>query len=370
VLLARGITADLVTDLSKVSGLSIIGAVGTLGGHTVAEVSADTATARYLVSGSVQRIGDRVRLHIHLTEGETRRQLWSERFDRPLSGFFAIQEELVPKILETLPAKVSEAELRRVAQRHTRNLEAYEHFQRGQMALVVRQKAENEAAREMFQRAIALDAAFARAYAGLALTYAADYRNQWTPDGMAALERAFEMARTAHQIDPDIRETYWVLGFVHLERRQHEQALQYLDTAIRLYPSFADAYALMGGINTYMGRASEALPLLRTAMRLNPEAGYLYFLTLGRTYFALGDLEQARINLEHALLRNPANVEARVYMAALHVISGNKTAASWEAEEIRALDPNFAIRRWLETFPLTDASQKTKLVRALGELGL
>jgi tetratricopeptide (TPR) repeat protein len=317
----------------------------------------------------VQRVDDRLRLHIHLTDGESRKQLWSERFDRPLSGFFAIQEELVPKILQILPAKVSEAELRRVAQRHTRNLEAYEYFQRGQLALLVRQKAENETAREMFRRAIALDAAFARAYAGLALTYAADYRNQWAADGAAALDRAFDMARTAHQIDPDIRETYWVLAFVHLERRQHEQALQYLETAVRLYPSFADAFALMAGIKTYMGRPADAVPLLRTAMRLNPEAGYLYFLILGRTYFALGDLEQARVNLEHALSRNPVNLEARVYMAALHVMAGDKAAAAWEAEEIRALQPGFSSRTWLETFPLTDVTQKTKLVRALGELG-
>ena len=368
VLLARGITADLVTDLSKVFGLSVIGVVASLGGHTGAETPT-AAQARYLVSGSVQRVDDRLRLHIHLTDGESGKQLWSERFDRPLSGFFTIQEELVPKILQILPAKVSEAELRRVAQRHTRNLEAYEYFQRGQLALLVRQKAENETAREMFRRAIALDAAFARAYAGLALTYAADYRNQWAADGAAALDRAFDMARTAHQIDPDIRETYWVLAFVHLERRQHEQALQHLETAVRLYPSFADAFALMAGIKTYMGRPADAVPLLRTAMRLNPEAGYLYFLILGRTYFALGDLEQARVNLEHALSRNPVNLEARAYMAALHVMAGDKAAAAWEAEEIRALHPGFSSRTWLETFPLTDVTQKTKLVRALGELG-
>jgi tetratricopeptide (TPR) repeat protein len=295
--------------------------------------------------------------------------LWSERFDRTLSGFFAIQDELGPKILKILPAKVSEAELRRMAQRHTRNLQAYETFQRGQSALLVRQKAENEAAREMFRRAIALDAAFARAYAGLALTYAADYRNQWTGDGAAALERAFELARTARQIDPDIRETYWVLAFVHLERHQHEQALQYLETAVRLYPSFADGYALMGGIKTYVGRPAEALPLLRTAMRLNPEGGYLYFLILGRTYLALGDLEQARVNLQQALSRNPVNLETHVYMAALHVTAGDKAAAAWEAEEIRSLQPGFSIRSWLETFPMTDAAQKGKLVKALGELG-
>jgi TolB-like protein/cytochrome c-type biogenesis protein CcmH/NrfG len=367
-LLARGLTADLVTDLSKVSGLSLIG-VAPLGDAAGAGTPTEAPPIRYVVSGSVQRVDERLRLHVHLTDAQTGQQLWSERFDRPLSGFFATQEELGPKILQILPAKVSEAELRRIAQRHTRNLQAYEYFQRGQSALLVRQRAENQTAREMFRRAIALDAAFARAYAGLALTYAADYRNQWTADGDAALKRAFEMATTAHQINPDIPETYWVLAFVHLERRQHEQALQYLETAARLYPSFADGYALMGGIMTYIGRPAEAVPLLRKAMRLNPQAGHLYFLNLGRAYLALGDLEQARVNLEQALSRNPENLEAHVYMAALYVTAGDKAAAAWKAEEIRALRPGFSSRHWLETYPMTDVAQKKKLVQALGELG-
>ncbi len=366
-LLAQGLAADLVTDLSKVSGLWVI-SLAPLGGQAGAETATDAPPIRYVVSGSVQRVDERLRLHVYLTDAETGRQLWSERFDRALTDLFAIQEELGPKILQTLPAKVSEAELRRVAQRDTRNLEAYEYFQRGQSALLVRQRAENETAREMFRRAIALDAAFARAYAGLALTYAADFRNQWTGDGAAALDRAFEMARTAHQINPDIPETYWVLAFVHVERRQHEQALQYLETAVRLYPSFADGYALMGGINTYIGRPADTVPLLRTAMRLNPQAGDLYFLLLGRAYLFLGDLEQARVNLEHALSRNPVNLEAHIYMAALYVMAGDKAAAAWEAEEIRALQPGFSSRGWLETYPMTDVAQRTKLVEVLGAL--
>jgi DNA-binding winged helix-turn-helix (wHTH) protein/TolB-like protein/Tfp pilus assembly protein PilF len=368
VLLARGITADLVTDLSKVFGLSVIG-IAPMGGQAGGETPVDAPRIRYLVSGSVQRVDERLRLHVHLTDAETGKQLWSERFDRALSGLFAIQEELGPKILQMLPAKVSEAETRRVAQRHTRNLEAYEYFQRGQSALLVRQRAENETAREMFRRAIGLDAAFARAYAGLALTYAADYRNQWTGDADAALDRASEMARTAHQINPDMPETYWVLAYVHAQRRQHEQAMQYLETAVRLYPSFADGYALMGSVNTHVGRPADTVPLLRTAMRLNPQAGYLYFLVLGRAYLFLGDLEQARVNLEHALSRNRANLEAHVYMAALHVTAGDKAAAAWEAEEIRALQPGFSSRGWLETYPMTDVAQKKMLVQALGSLG-
>jgi len=368
VLLARGLTADLVTDLSKVVGLSVIGVEPP--GEAAGGRAGDPESSRYLVSGTVQRVEDRVRLNVRLADVRTGKPLWSERFDRPLSGFFTIQDELGPKILQILPAKVSEAELRRMAQRHTSNLEAYKYFQRGQAALLVRRKAENETAREMFRRAIALDASFARAYAALALTYAADYRNHWTVDGSAALERAFELARSAHEMNPDIRETYFALAFVHLERREYAQVLRYLETAVQLYPSFADAYALMGGVKTYMGRPAEAVPLVRTALRLNPEGSYLYYLILGRAYLALGDLEQARVNLEHALKRNPEDLEASVYMAVLHLAAGDKSAAAWKADEIRVLQPGFSSRRWLETHPLTDPSQKRKLAQALGELGL
>ncbi|MGB8436300.1 MAG: winged helix-turn-helix domain-containing protein [Burkholderiales bacterium] len=365
VLLANGITADLMTDLSKVSGLSVIDVLPMSGGMT----PTGAPQIRYLVSGSVQRVNEHLRLQVRLTDVQTGKQLWSERYDRAMVSFFAIQEELGPKILLMLPAKVSEAELLRVAQRYTRNLEAYELFQHGQAALLVRQRAENETASEMFRRAIALDAAFARAYAALALTYAADYRNQWTGDGVAALDRAFELARTAHQINPDIPETYWVLAFVYLERRQHEQALQYLETAVRLYPSFADGFALMGGVNTYVGRPAETVRLVRIAMRLNPQGNYLYFLLLGRAYLFLGDLEQARVNLAEALLRNPVNLETHVYMAALHVTAGNQADAAWEAEEIRMLQPGFSSRGWLGTDPMTDDAQRSKLAHALSALG-
>src|SRR4029450_12594534 len=124
----------------------------------------------------------------------------------------------------------------------------------------------------------------------------------------------------------------------------------------------------MGCVNTHVGCPADPVALLRTAMRLEPRAGYLYFLLLGRAYLFLGDLEQARVNLEHALSRNPANLESHVYMAALHVPAGDKAAAAWEAEEIRALRPGFSIHDWLNTYPMTDVTQQTKLVQALGAL--
>src|SRR6185312_4166693 len=328
--LARGMTADLLTDLSKLSGLSIVQGAADDTRPPMAEPA-----ARYVVSGSVQRIDERIRLQVHLADARSGEQLWSGRFDRPLAGYFAIQDE----VERTLHAKVSEAELRRLSRRYTRDLEAYGDFQRGQAALLARERDGNARARDLYRHAIARDPGFARAYAGLALTYAADYRNRWSADGSAALDRALAMARTAYDMDPDIAETYWVMAFVQVERGRLEEAL-------------------------------ETLPMLRTAMRLDPRAGYLYFLLLGRAYLFLGDLDQARVNLKHALLANPADVELHVYLATLDLAAGDKAAAQWEAEEIRAQSPDFSAGEWLRTYPMTDAAQRATLAQALRAIGL
>ncbi|KRT54442.1 tetratricopeptide repeat protein [endosymbiont of Ridgeia piscesae] len=178
------------------------------------------------------------------------------------------------------------------------------------------------------------------------------------------------MADTALHIDPEIPQTYWVLGYVDAQRRRHQQALESLRKAVALDNSFADAYALMGGIHTYLGTPKRSLSLLRRAMRLRPEAGYLYFLLLGRAYYFLGDIEQARINLHEALSRNPASLEAHLYMAARAIASEEDESGEWEAEEVRMIRPGFSFQRWLQTYPMTSADQIEQLRGALATVGL
>ncbi len=364
-LIARAITSDLVTDLSKVSGLWVASG---LEQPDQLPQGAEKTRARYVLSGTVQRDGEQLRLHVHLADVVAGRQLWSQRFDRDAKDLFSVQDDLVRSVLAVLPVKVSEAETRRLAQRYTRNPEAYEYFLRGQAALLVRRRAQNELAREMYWKAIHSDPAFSRAYAGLAMTYALEYQQGW--DGGSALTRALEFAETAVQMSPEMPEAHWVVGFVHTQRRQHDHALRNLDSALRLNASYADAYALKGGIYTYIGRPAEGVPLARTAQRLNPDAGSLYFLVLGRAYYFLGDSEQARVNLDHALLRNSENLEARIYLAAVHWLAGERDAAEWQVNEIRTLEPNFKVRNWLASYPLTDPAQKERLVKSLQEMGL
>lgn len=367
--LARGITADLTTDLSRLAGLRVIGASRATGQAPDASRPKQTA-ARYVVSGSVQRAGDQLKVNVRLTDSATGQQLWSERYERALGDLFVVQDELVARLVSALPVKMSEAERNRLARRYTRNLEAYDYFLRGQAALLTRARDDNEKAREMYRKALALDPAFARAYAGLALTHAADYRNHWTDRGPDALARALELAETAFRIDPEILEVQWVLAYVHAQNRRHAQAIGHLSQAIALDPSFADAYALLGSIHTFIGQPAKAIPLVRTAIQLNPEAGHLYFLVLGRAYLFRGDAEQALINLREALARNAANLETHIYLAATLALTGDKAAAEWEAEEIRTLDPNFSIDKWLQNYPMTDDGQKQRLRSLLAQAGI
>ena len=368
-LIASGLTADLVSDLSKLSGLWVVSSAEPYGaGPRESEEATGTVAGRYALVGTLQSDGKTLRLHVRLSDVDAGRQIWSHRFEREARDLFAVQDELVRSVLEQLPIKVSEAEIASLAQRYTRNVAAYEHFLRGQAAVQVRHREQNELARGWYWKAIELDPAFSRAYAGLAMTYALAYQLGWEDE--AALERAVEFAETAQQMSPGMPEAHWVLGFVEAQRRRHADAMRHLQRALRLNPSYADAYALMGGIKTYTGQPAESVSLLRTALRLNPDAGSLYFLLLGRALYFLGEYEQARVNLEQALKRNAENVEARVYLAALLAQIGDREGVAWQVEEIRVVEPNFSAKRWLATYPMTDERQKQRLAQALLPFGL
>jgi DNA-binding winged helix-turn-helix (wHTH) protein/TolB-like protein/Tfp pilus assembly protein PilF len=357
--LARGISNDLMTDLSRLPALRVIRASSGAPGDPIAQ------PARYLVSGSVQRDSGTLRINIHLIDTGTNQQLWSERFERPFGDLFAVQDEIVRRLTEVLPGELTNAAREKLAKRYTRSLEAYDFFLHAQTLFLVRQAEVNEEARDLYRKALDLDPKFARAYAGLAMTYAMDYRLRPAGASSPALARAFELAETARLIDPEIPEVYWALAFVHVQSRRHEQALQHLRKAIELNRSFADAYAFMGGIYNYVGESAKAIPLVRTALRLKPDGGYLYFLILGRAYLFENDIEQALINLRQAAARNPVDLETRVYLAAALAAAGEDVAAEWEGVEIRSIDRAFSVRAWLETYPMSNPQYVERLEKLL-----
>lgn len=355
---ARGMWADLITDLASLPGLAVI----------TPSLKSTLPSSRYQVQGDIQLLEGRIGVHVRLLETASQRQLWSQRYERALDDIFAVQRSISRNVVEQLALQVSAADLQRLASRYTPSLAAYEDFLRGQADLLLREQEANASARRWYRQAIEHDANFARAYAGLALSYAADYRNHWAQDGQMALAQAQEMAQTGAQIDPDIAEVFWVLGYVATQNRQHTQALNYLDKALQVDHSYADAYALKGGVKTYQGSPRQSVEQLRRALRLNENAGYLYYLLLGRAYYFLGSEEQAAINLLESLARNPTNLETHIYLLALAVKQGDIDTAVWELEEIRMIAPQFNSDVWLDTYPMVAKGQRSQLAQALHQI--
>lgn len=357
--LARGIGSDLMTDLSRLPGLQLI-----------SPSVSNAMVATYVVTGSVQRDGARVRVNVRLMNPRSGEQIWTERYDRPFGDLFALQSEITRSVAERLPGRITEAERQRLAKRYTHDPQAYDYFLRGQALFLVRRTQDNQEARALFGKALELDPRFSRAYAALAMTYAMDYRYQSSAEASAPLKRALELAETARQIDAGIPEVYWALGFVHAQSRRHDEALKSLRKAVELNPSYADAYALMGGIHTYLGQPAKSIPLLRAALRLNPDGGHLYYLLIGRAHLFENDVEQALFNLRQAHARNPDNLECRLFLIAALMARGEGGEGEWEAEQIRTLEPGFSALAWLETYPLTSASHQKKLLALLAKAGL
>jgi DNA-binding winged helix-turn-helix (wHTH) protein/TolB-like protein/Flp pilus assembly protein TadD len=361
--LARGIGDSILTDLARepdfvVRRSSLAGAAGD-----------GSPGFDYLLEGSVLRSRDTIRVESRLVDVETREILDSLRFDRPFVDLLTIEDEIRDTVLDKLAQSISSAEHSREARGYTDNVAAYDLFLRAQGELLIRTRETNLVARALFRRAVGSDLNFARAYGGLALTYAAEYRNGWAGDPLRALDSALKFAGTAISIAPDLPEQYWVVGYVKTQRREYDEARAALQKAIDIDPGFADAYALSGGIETYRGNPAETVPLLREALRLNPEAGYLYFLLLGRAYYFLDDFEQAQINLDEAIARNSENVEAHLYLAATLLRLDRTDDAAWEMEEVNSIEAGFSLDNWSAGYPMARGKQLDHLLADLRAAG-
>jgi len=369
--LVRGIAADLATDLARLTGMTVIAALAVP--PKMAEgmpVNVATAELRYLVSGTLQRDGEQLRVNVHLSDAGSLRQIWSVRYLTPADDPLAVQKGIVARLLDVLPAKVSDAARESVSRRYTRNPDSYDYFLRGQGVVAARGGEENAQARTMYRKALELDPTFARAYAMLAVTYTLDYRYGWRSDVREPLARARELAEAARSINSETPEAWWALGFVDAHRRRHDDALRHFGRAIELNPYYAEAWAYMGAIHVFTGNASRALPVLHAALRMHGEGRAFFYELLARAHLFLGDNELALINLREAIARNPTVLEARVFLAAAHAASGDLDSARWEAEEIRHLFPGFAVQSWLGTFPMTDADYRLRLESLLSQAGL
>ena len=367
-----GITEDLITDLSKISGLFVIArnSVFVYKGKAakVGEVGRELGV-HYVLEGSVRRVGDRVRITAQLVDASTNYYLWAERYDRELKDIFSLQDEVTQKIVVALALTLAEGEKDRLASKCTDNVSAYDYFLRGLDYYNRPTKEANAQARDMFQKAIDQDPEYALAYAKSAWTHLTDWSMGWSRNP-GSLEQAFELAQKAVSMDDSLPEAYGLLGYVYLWRKKHDQAIAELEKTIALDPNGADGYAGLGEMLIWVGRSEEGIELVKKGMRLNPHYPIWYLLPLGQAYAFTDRYEEAIEILERAVARNPDFLPPHILLALIYSETGRKEEGRAQVAEILRISPNYSLEMLRDTTPIKGQALLEKVSDALRKAGL
>ncbi len=370
---ADGITEDIITDLSGLSNLRVMGNNTSFSykGRSVRpqEVGAELGVD-FVLEGSIRRQGETIRINSQLVDARTGFQKWAERYDRGLAEVFAVQDEVTDSIVAALAIGLDNRERTNLAHRPTDNLEAYEYFREGQGLAGTSTRENNVLAQAAYRKAIQADPRYGRAYSALAYTLAFNFRRGWNDAPMQTIDRALELARKSVELDSSSPQTYWSLGYVYLMRKEFELAEKAVAQALEISPNFADGYGLLALIKNSLGEAQTAIELVEKGMQLNPFYTWDYPYNLGRAYYTLGQTEQAITALEAAKTRNPNVVPVRLHLAASYVRAGRLGDAEWEVEEIRTISPDETLGHVARTHPTSDKQALEVLLDELRAAGL
>jgi TolB-like protein/Flp pilus assembly protein TadD len=365
-----GITNDLITDLSRFSGLFVIASKSsfTYRGEAVEvrKVGKELGV-RYVVQGSIQRDGGRVRINAQLIDTTTRAHLWGKRYDREAASLFAIQDELVEAIVTELAVKLDLVERDLAKRKMPENLSAYELWLRSRDYLRARKKEDNATARTLLEKAVELDPSGARYFADLAIAHLHESWWGWSDSQDRSLQTAEDLAHKAVALDDADYWTHWVLADVLRAKSDFSGAQAAYERAYALNPNDADLLADFGRLHIYLGRADESIRRIEKAMRLNPLYPDWYLIALGLAYFFTGNY-QTIIDLVHkARQTNPGLLRLR---AAAHIMLDQRDSAEVARSEMMRLEPWFTIATLRKALPFKDPAFGEPFFAALRKAGL
>ena len=371
----QGITDDLITDLSSYTGIDVISSRIAFQ-YNASDIDLKTLVndlgVRYVVEGSIRRTSEQLRINVQMIDAQRGTNLWAARYNRPLTSLFDIQDEVRTKIVSALSVKLSEAEIKKEQKRYTNNYQAYDLFLQGQNNLIKRASAvDNRQARELFERAIAIDPGFARAYAALAMVNADAYRHDWAENPEMTGRIALQQARHAVELDHELRQASLALGYVEFfVAGNHKQAAIMAERTLEIDPKNADAHLLLATIYVHTNEYKKSEAYLESTRRLNPTLPAIFF-HMG----ALGYLLQSKHTLavemfEQSLRINPERLLGKIYMAITLVRMNRLEDARWYADEIRAASPGFNAEQWAEKQPFKDRNINQQLRDDLRKAGL
>jgi adenylate cyclase len=324
---------------------------------------------RYVLEGSVRKADNQVRVTTQLVDATTGEQLWTERYDRPFKDIFALQDEIVQKIVTTLKLQLTVQEQGILVRKTTDNLEAYDYYLRGVESFNRYTQEANAQARQLFEKARELDPQYAEAYAFLGWTYFREWSLQWSQDSQA-LEQALALAQRAVALDDSLAQAHVTLGTVYLWKKQYDQAIAEAERAIALDSNFAEAYTWLGETLRRVGRPEEAIGLIEKAMRLNPHYPPFYLFLLGEAYRSTGRYEEAIAAYKRALTRNPNILPAHLCLAICYAELGRLEEARAEAAEVLRLNPKYSLEVLRQQSPYKDQAVLERMLAALRKAGL
>ena len=367
-----GISEDIITDLSKLSGLHVIARNSSFVYKertvSVPQVAGELGV-RYVLEGSVRKAGNRVRVTAQLIDATGGGHVWADRFDRDLTDVFAVQDELTKEIVRALSLKLTADEADRLGQTRV-DIEAYNLFLRGREQVWLHTKTGNVTARGLLERAIAIEPHYAAAHAYAAFTHVIDYVNNWTEARDQALRTAIEMAELSIGLDDAEPMTHFALSAACLWHREHERALTEARRCIALEPSASEGHMVKAHAQIYGGDAAGAIATIDACMRLDPHFNRVLLHFLAEARFALGQFEEAVNALEQRLARNPESDTSHALLASCygHLGRTGEGQAAW-AETLR-LNPGFSIEQRWRILPLRDPADLDSRVDGLRKAGL
>ncbi len=342
---ADGIVEDLITDLAKLTGLDVIArdsAFAYKGKPLVlAEVARDL-NVQFVVEGSVRRVGGQIRINAALIDVASGKHVWADRFDRPESDVFAVQDQMREELVAALGVEPLATEAARIARPPTANLEAYDNFLRGEQAARTGSMQGLRQALEYYEHALELDPKFAEALAADARTSVYIWRNTYDDvlQNRLAEKRAYEKASLAQKYNPSLPLPWMTLAILQNVDRQFDESIASARKAVDLGPGDAEAYITLGYVLMFAGNFAEATAAIETALKLDPNLSPINRSVAGLVYFFNGDNDLAIATLERARDDGPEIDDVLISLAAAYARGGRIADARATMEQNIRLPSN------------------------------
>jgi len=349
--LADGITESIIGAISRVSGLFVIASnsVFTYKGRAVKiQTVSEELGVQNVLEGTVQRIGNKLRINAQLIDATTGRHLWSEKYDREMKDLFSVQDNISKEILTALRVKLGAGEQERVWARGTTNIEAYLKFLQAYDTFKSFNKKNMILTRQICEEAITLDANYDALYSLIGVAHLIDLWFAWGESPRASMEEATTALKKAIALNSQSDFSYANLGHLYLMQERHDEAMAAGEKSVALNPNGDYNMVLLAMTLMYSGRDEEAISLYKEAWRLNPYCPAWYIHAAGVAYRGLGKWDEAIAVLKRALEKKPDHFPALVVMASVYGMSGRLKEGRAVAAEILKINPGYCIEKtWL-----------------------